>query len=163
MGWANQLCKNVVPSFTRLYCYIIYLLNNILDSIHLSSQWKEIKFPKSFQKVPVPITSQDFYLPDGSQGTFLLNEWRKKVHHCNLKSLGSHSMPATMKRLKSQQFRFKKKNILPVKTFHHLVTDCHMWWNPSYNDYQGFLLLFLAEILKKVELIFSNLFKNDEI
>ena len=55
------------------------------------------------------------------------------------------------------------KIILPVKTFHHLVTDCHMWWNPSYNDYQGFLLLFLAEILKKVKSIFSNLLNNDKI
>lgn len=32
--------------------------------------------------------------PDGSQDRFLLNVWRRKVHHCNLESSGSHSVPA---------------------------------------------------------------------
>ena len=33
-------------------------------------------------------------VPGGSQGRFLWNVWQKRVHHCNLESSGSHSMPA---------------------------------------------------------------------
>ena len=154
MGWANQLCKNVVPSFTRLYCYIIYLLNNILDSIHLSSQLKEIKFPKSFEKVQVPITSR-----------FLLTWW--KPRYVSIEWVAKKSSPLQSKIIrkpfnacnnrKVEKSTVFEKIISPAKTFHHLVTDCHMWWNPAYNDYQGFLL-FLAEILenKNVIIIFNK-------
>ena len=146
VGWAAQLCKNVV---------------SLSLSPPRTAQLKTNNPKWASPYVCVTVTL-DKFSPDGSRGMFLWSELQRKVHHYNLISSGSHLVPennfidALIKIWRTIKYP-------PGETFHRSALDCHKWENLFCCSDCRWILDPLAGILDKfiLKLMFNqNIYAN---